>query len=185
MKFEKFDLARKYARIFLRLFYPEPKSSPLKAYQNLLSFFKQHPGVIGLVANCPCPQQCYSQLEEFLIKKFKLTSLEQKLFHRLLLDHKIILLPDILYHLIDLEHARSNELVCTIETSHKLSPEWERKLVKIFETMTNKKIIPKILVEPKLICGLQMYSSTIMYEHSVEKSLRTAEIITKTKGGLW
>ena len=185
MKFENFDLSRKYARVFLHIFYPEPKSSPLEAYQNLLFFFKSHPGIIGLVANCPCPQQCYSQLEEFLIKKFELTNLEQKLFHRLLLDHKIILLPDILYHLIDLEHTRSNELVCTIETSHKLSSAWEQKLVKIFENMTNKKVISTILVQPKLICGLQMYSTTILYEHSVEKSLRTAEIITKTKGGLW
>ncbi len=184
MKFTNFSLAKKYARAFLRVFYPQSGTAPITIYQNLLNFFKNHLGIIGLIAGCPCPQPCYNQLEEFLVKRFELTSAEQKLLHRLLLDRKIVLLPAIIEHIIDQEHQRSNEIVCTIETSHTLSAEWQKRAIKLFERITHKKIIPTVRTEPKLICGLRMYSSTLMYEQSINDRLCTAQSVAKHKGGL-
>ena len=184
MKFDKFALSKKYARAFLSVFYPQKATAPLEKYAKLLHFFKTHTGVIGLIAGCPCPQPCYNQLEEFLIKKFELTTAEQRLIHRLLLDRKIILLPAIFEHIITAEHERSNEILCTIELSHEVSEELKQQAIRAFECMTGKKIIPTVRTEPKLICGLRMYSQTLMYEKSLKKSLCTAEILAKYKGGL-
>lgn len=184
MKFDNFALSQKYALAFLRVFYPQKATTPLKEYVELLHFFKTHLGIIGLIAGCPCPQPCYNQLEEFIIKKFKLTSAEQRLIHRLLIDRKIILLPEIFEHIIAAERARSNEIECTIELSHELPKEWQQRTIELFEHMTNKKIIPTIRIEPKLICGLRMHTSTLMYEKSLKKSLCAAEILAKYKGGL-
>ena len=185
MKFTNFALSRRYARAFLNVFYPLPAQAPIESYQKLLSFFHSHPGIIGLIANCPCPQPCYNQLEDFLINKFGLTNIEKKLFHRLLLDHKISLLSSIIAHMIDIEHDRRGELVCTIELSHDVSVATKEKAVAALEAMTQLKIIPKIVIKPSLICGIRMYSKTITYERSINKSLNDAKILAKTKGGLW
>jgi|GEM_PF-2775960 len=185
MKFENFAASKRYAQAFLRAFYPQQSSAPINTYTRLVSFFKSHPGIIGLIAGCPCPHQCYNQLEEFLIKKFELTTAEQKLIHRLLLDRKIVFLPNVFEHIIILEHERSNQIVCTIELSHELSAELQQEAIQLFENITKKKIIPTIRVEPSLICGLRMYSATLMYERSLNKSLRTAQNLAKHKGGLW
>ena len=184
MKFDNFALSKKYAKAFLHVFYPEKATAPIKKYRDLLHFFKTHPGIIGLIAGCPCPHPCYNLLEEFLIKKFDLTSAEQRLIHRLLLDRKIILLPAIFEHIITAEHERSGEILCTIELSHEVSEEWKQRAIRLFEDMTTKKIIPILRIEPKLICGLRMYSPTLMYEKSLKKSLSTAENLAKYKGGL-
>lgn len=185
MKFENFAVSKRYAQAFLRAFYPQNESAPVGIYTRLVNFFKSHTGIIGLIAGCPCPHPCYNQLEEFLITKFELTTAEQKLIHRLLLDRKIVLLPSVFAHIITLEHERRNQIVCTIEFSHELSAESQQQAIQLFENITNKKIIPTVRVEPSLICGLRMYSATLMYERSLKRSLRAAQNLAKHKGGLW
>lgn len=185
MKFTNFALSRRYAQAFLNVFYPLPQLAPLESYQKLLALFHAKPAIIGLIANCPCPQPCYNELEDFLIKKFDLSHIEKKLFHRLLLDHKINLLGAILEHIVEIEHKRRGELLCTIELSHQLPEENITTIISSFETMTDLKIIPKIVIKPSLICGIRMYSKTISYERSIKKNLNDAEIAAKTKGGLW
>ena len=185
MKFKNFALARRYAQAFLNVFYPLPQTAPLAAYEKLLRFFHEQPGVIGLIVNCPCPQSCFNQLEEFLIKKFGLTAIEKKLFHRLLLDRKINLFAAVIEHLVDLEHKRRDELVCTIEFSHPPSHEVTQQAIDAFSSMTQLKVLPKIVIKPSLICGVRMYSKTLSYERSIAKDLNDAQTLTKTKGGLW
>lgn len=185
MKFRNFALARRYAQAFLNVFYPLPQKAPLAAYEKLLNFFREQPGVIGLIVNCPCPQSCFNQLEEFLIKKFGLTLLEKKLFHRLLLDRKINLFAAVIEHLVDLEHERRGELVCTIEISHPICEQATEKAIDAFNAMTQLKVLPKIVIKPSLICGIRMYSKTLSYERSIAKDLNDAQTLTKIKGGLW
>lgn len=185
MKFTYFALARRYAQAFLNVFYPAPQQAPLEAYEELLAFLRAHPSIVGLIANCPCPHSCYDQLEDFLVAKFNLSSVEKKLFHRLLLDHHIDLLTHILEHLVDIEHTRRGELVCTIELSHKISDTATQQLIEAFEGMTKLKLLPKILIKPNLICGVRMYTKTSSYERSINKSLNDAKAFAITKGGLW
>jgi len=175
MKFSDFSRSYKYAQTFLRIAYPEPGTAPIDTYKKLSYFFKANPGIIGLIANCPCPEQCVEELESFLVRKFELTKTEKKLIRLLLQNHSIMLLPSIMNQLIEIEQERRGELACTVETSHEINNKSLEKLLSFFEKQTNKKILPTIMINPKLICGLRIYSETKLYDYSIKKILTTVK----------
>jgi F0F1-type ATP synthase delta subunit len=184
MNFVQFAQARKYASIFLKIAYPQPGTAPIDEYKKFSDFFEKNPGLVGLVCMYPCREDCTNLLEIFFASKFKLSAPEKKLIRQLIFGHKIKLLPAILKELIQVEHERLNELPCTIELSHPVSTKTLARLKSHFEIKENLTLIPTVIINPELICGLKVYSQTKLYDYSIKKILNTLKDNILRNGGL-
>ncbi|MBM3894663.1 F0F1 ATP synthase subunit delta [Candidatus Dependentiae bacterium] len=171
MNFFLFAQARKYATTFLKIAYPVPGTAPIDEYEKLSSFFRKNPGLIGLICTYPCRENCTNLLENFFASKFNLLAAEKKLIKQLILTHKINILPALLVELIAVEHERLNEIPCKVELSHNVSIESFNSLKKYFESKFNAKLIPSLVINSELICGLKIYSRTKLYDYSIKKVL--------------
>jgi F0F1-type ATP synthase delta subunit len=184
MNFVQFAAGYKYAALFLKIAYPTPGTAPIDEYKKFSEFFEKNPGLVGLVCMYPCREDCTNLLENFFASKFNLGLAEKKLIRQLIFGHKIKLLPTILKELVQIEHERLNQLPCTIELSHPVSDETLQQLKKQFEIQEKLTLIPTIVINPKLICGLKIYSQTKLYDYSIKKILNTLKSNILTNGGL-
>jgi len=167
-------IARKYAQAFINLFsdtlnlkIPEDIDK-IKKFMSYLYDHRQSLFYADLKLLDKLKRQ---EILHELIDKFELKSEFKKLIDLLVLQQRVFLLHDILGFIVKLYLNKTNVMPFTLFSSHNISMTQEKKLIKFLESKSNKKVIIKFELDPKLIVGLKAISTELEWEHSIRQKL--------------
>ncbi len=168
--------AKKYARAFLNLFESETTEELLKNVTGLLEFLHKHPETTIYLELPSITDQRKSEFINALVAKFCLDKHIHDLAHILRIERRFFLLPSILRNIINLHNSINHITNCTIQTSHNLTSDEKNKLISFASTiLETEHIRATFVVNPELICGIRIETNALLWEQSINKTLRQTE----------
>lgn len=178
MRYDSAAIVRKYAvafvNIFLDVLTQNDHDNMLEAEQFLRSqqrilFFLQLPALDKKVKEHGL---------EILADRFLLPISVRKLLFLLLVHDRAFLIPDVLWYVTELYKERNDMLSITIRSSHELSSEDLLAIERFLVHLTGKVIIYTCAIDKKLIAGIRLQSTTVLWEYSVHKHLHNVELLS-------
>jgi len=96
----------------------------------------------------------------------------------LLANHKrISILPEVLTIVVTLILKANNTIELTISSYPHLNQTQTKAIIDFFYKKTGKNIVPTYKLDPSLIAGIRVQSTTLVWEYSLRKKLREAQQI--------
>ena len=173
MNIKRSALAKKYAQAFLNSYPQAINSDTYETLQKATDYFNKQRAffLILTVPTLTFIQRLDALKKQF--KPFKLPSEFYRLISLLLTQHRIMLLPDILQQIIRVYEQRHNIMEFNLKCSSPLTDTQQTALQNFIAQKTGYQIKSKTIVDPTLIAGLRLQSSTRLWEYSIAKKLRT------------
>lgn len=165
-------LGHKYASAFLNIFSDQLKISDADRCQGLAQYLREHSDFFLLLQAPFIRQKKQAEVLKKLWDQFKLPPVFQKLADLLRSGNRLSLLPDVLQACAQEFKKRENFVLFSIKTAHELSKH-DRAIIEDFlHKKTDKTIQPTYTLDTKLIAGLRLQSSTLLWEYSIQKQLQ-------------
>lgn len=172
-------IAKRYATAFLNVLGATLSRASIGNIEELASFMMNHRSAFFYVQLSSMDRQVKEQI---LLRLFERFSVKNELtpLVKLLAQHKrLFLMPVILVALVQSYLERHNIMRVTINSSHELSEEKVAALTMFLHDISDKKIETQIEIDPALIAGIRMMSTTLLWEQSIAQQLRAMEHLAK------
>ena len=85
--------------------------------------------------------------------------------------HRLKLLPEIITQLVLEYQTQHNIITCSIESSHSISDKQQAIIKQFLTNKTKKEVICSYNLNPSLIAGIHLKSTTITWEYSAQEQL--------------
>ena len=165
-------LARRYARAFLNVFSSSLSPQDLESFKEMARFLTKHSHACFLMELSLLPEQTKIKAVTDLCKQFKLPAFCQKLWMLLIKHQRTSLLPEILYLIVDLHQHDAHIMTFTVSSSVDLSDQQKQKIEKFLHTHVKGSVSCSYVLDKKLIAGIRLQSDSLLWENSVQGSLR-------------
>ena len=166
-------IAKKYAIAFLNVFSDQISNDHLEKWLELEDFLKKNKLFYVYLSipriSYPLKQKALSTVAKALHLQKPITKI---MF--LLLEHgRIEILHSVLNKIIYWYRQFNNIEFFKITSSHKLSEDEKKSVVKFAKFVSKKgKVVTDFDIDKKLICGLRIQSNIFLWERSIAKQLR-------------
>lgn len=167
-------IARKYAKAFINLFSDKLDlriPEDIDKINIFMSYLNDHIKSLFFADLKLISIEKRQEIFHTLIDKFELKSEFKKLTDLLVIHQRIFVLQDILKLIVQFYLDKANVIPFTVFTSHKISKDQEKALIKFLESKTDKKVIIKPKLDKQLIAGIKAISSAFEWEHSIRQKL--------------
>jgi F0F1-type ATP synthase delta subunit len=114
-----------------------------------------------------------------LIHQFKLPQSLYTLGLLLTNGERMYLFPFILKKIILLYEKKMNIMTMHISSSHNIPEQARKKFMFLLHSVTHSTIKPIFLIDTSLIAGIRAQSKTVLWEHSIEKMLKSIKAQVK------
>lgn len=118
----------------------------------------------------------YGSLDQFL-DRFEITTSLKKLVYLLLKDKRLVILPEVLQAVVNLYKQDHHITPCTVTAADELAASQKQELEALIKTIVHGTVEAHYRVDPHLIAGVRVQTDTLLFEHSVEKQLRQANLL--------
>ena len=172
-------LANQYAQAFLNVFSAQLATDDYEQLHKASCFLKNNDAARRFLRIPLIDMQEKKIVLEQLIQAFKLPDAMKRLIDLLLKHKRIYLLAEIFENMYQHYLTKNSIEFFTIKSSHALSDDEIRDIEKFLNKETGKKIRSTVVVDPSLIAGLQLLSTTRLWEYSVRKQLNTLRLLRK------
>jgi ATP synthase F1 delta subunit len=92
-------------------------------------------------------------------------------------QQRLVILPDVLYRVIDRYKQQHGIEYCRVSSALSLTDAQAEKIKQLLEQRSGKKLLCFYETDPSLIAGIRARSETFVWEDSVEQRLRVLEQI--------
>ena len=169
------EISKKYAQAFLNLYYEKLDDRCIQAFVALDSFFKSNKKV-AVYLNMPTIPGAVKR--EALTRMFSSLDIcnNIKILINVLLEHRRIeAFGNVVHHIIRQYRVRRNIQEFRVITSHELSDDAKKRVIRFLEKKTGGLIIASFECDSSLIAGMRICGDYILWEHSVARQLRNVK----------
>lgn len=165
-------LVKRYAKAFLGVFKSSIQRKEIDQLEACAQFLENHHSWLFLCNLSLIPMQVKQRSIDAICKQYQLPAAYSMLFLLLIQHQRVFLLPDILCGIKKEFMQLSNIQVFTIESSCALSDAHMQALEKVLrQELPDADITCTYSVNPDLIAGLAISSTTLRWEKSVRNDL--------------
>lgn len=168
--------AKRYAIAFLNCYESELESKYIKGFSQLALFLKNNRWIYAYLNISNISHATRLTLIEKLCSVIKLPSCTHKLILLLLERKKLTLLDSVLDQVALLYRMRKGEMAFTISTAHSLSDEEKDQIIQQLHNLVTPLCTAHYVLDPSLINGIKIQSSTLLWERSVKKVIRSINL---------
>jgi F-type H+-transporting ATPase subunit delta len=165
-------LAKKYAVAFLNVFGQTISYDDFEQICLLGDFFQNHKQALFFFGLPHIPMEEKIRSLVSVIERYSLPLSLKRLFILLIEDGRSLLLQEVMNQICEEYQQRHGLQTFSISSSHELTKEEREEIKKMLEHITNNKVRYTFTIDKKLIAGLRLQSSTVLWEYSIEKQLR-------------
>lgn len=173
MFFNSKILAKKYAIAFLNIFSQKMKISDCDQCESAAEFLQKNNDFFFLLQAPFISKKKQLEVLQKIRDRYNLPSVFEKITNLLRSDNRLFLLPEVLQAIAQEYRKRNDYVIFTITSSHELSEHDRSVIIAYLQATTEKKIIPQYAQDTKLIAGVRIQSSTLLWEYSIQKQLQT------------
>jgi ATP synthase F1 delta subunit len=167
-------LVRKYAQAFLNVQRNTLSDDDRKAITCLMNMSAADERIAQLLQLPILDKAERKQFVEYLIKQCQVPVLLERLVYMLFWNDRISLLVPVLREIIKVYEARNGIVRGTIATSSPVDEHALRIIQKFIEKKIGKQFAYTHVVDPSLIAGIRIYSTTMLWEYSIDSQLRNS-----------
>jgi F0F1-type ATP synthase delta subunit len=175
-----YKLVHTYAQAFFNVFSNDitidEYHAMQKAYKSLINNYKLLSLLqVSFLNHQELKKKCLAQLiDQFILPKSLLT-----LGTLLITAERMYLFPFILKKITQLYEKQMNIMSMHISCSHAISEATLKKFVLLLHSVTHSDIKPIFFIDTSLIAGIRAHSKTILWEHSIKKTLKAIKTQVK------
>ncbi|MGE0207154.1 MAG: FoF1 ATP synthase subunit delta [Candidatus Babeliales bacterium] len=173
------NLAARYAQAFLNTVGKDLALQDYQAALHLYEYLKEHANLI-LYFRLPHMYEVKKEALHTLLQSFSLPTVFEKITDLLLEHQRTFLIKDFLGAFLALYRKKHGIVFFTLKSSHELSAEHKAELLRFIERKTGKTVLCKTVIDKNLIAGIRLLSSTLLWEYSVNKTLRDARLALRS-----
>jgi len=164
-------IAKKYSEAFLNVFAQTISPDDFEQLCMLGEFLNTHKRALFFLGLPHISLADKIRSVVSVIERFKLPGSLSKLFTLLIEDGRSMLMGEVMKQVCEGYRLRNNIQSFSITSSHALTKDELNAIKTSLEHATNSKAIYSYKIDRKLIAGLRMQSSTMLWEFSIEKQL--------------
>ena len=177
MRFLDEQITTLYAKAYLDVYGSLMTTKDAQALNNFYTYCTAHP-ILATYLSIPILKKQYIEFVTRAAALFNLPNSWIQLGMLLEKNNRLKYLPAVSLDIAHRFTEKNNILECVIETARPLEPQQLKEAIRFFEQITHKKVRYTIALNPQLIAGMRIQSSTIRWEESVQKRLRAVAELT-------
>jgi len=164
-------LAKKYAIAFLNVYKSELSIGDIERLEILESFLKSNRFFYISLRIPTIPRKTKNYALDKIVENYQFKPPVAILMKNLLENDRIDMLHKVINH-IRHEYAKREHLeFFTIKTSHELTTNEKKVIVKLIQNLTTATIRTDFIVDENLIVGIRIESPVFLWERSIKKEL--------------
>jgi ATP synthase F1 delta subunit len=164
-------IARRYAIAFLKVFATQIQNDDIICSAKVAQFLTHNPTALALLNT----RSISAEIKKSVLKKlFDVCSSSDAwiaLVTLLMRDRRLFLLRSIITYIQRDYGAYVGTEYCTISSATPLSERETSLLGAIIASVTGKKVVTTLVIEPNLIAGIALQGNTFFWEYSVRRQL--------------
>lgn len=169
-------LARRYALAYLYVFNQDISKEVLVCLKEARSFFLEHKRALYFLSLPTIAKDTKIKIMEHLFMQFKLPRSINRLMELIIVQKRASLWCEVLQYIIDIYQQQHQLMTVRIESSSTLSNDDIDRVKQFLARKTGNDIIYTYRVNQDLIAGIKAQSSTILWECSIAKNIRTLRL---------
>jgi F-type H+-transporting ATPase subunit delta len=172
MDIRSITLAKKYAVAYLNVFDETMSYQDFEQLCQFGQFLLQHKRALFFLGlpHIPMAEKIRSMVS--VIERYKLPVSLTRLFTLLIEDGRSMLMGEVMNQVCEEYQLRHQLQTFDVTSSHELKKGELEDIKTMLEKVTKSKVRYTYSIDNKLIAGLRMQSSNLMWEYSIEKQLR-------------